>query len=277
MMLAPGQRLPGFEHGNSATMPGMTQNSPAVLPQGTQLDNPALLRQLLSQAESTVSQLSPGSESTELTGYIREHVHLRLLYLIAGQTERALQPIPGVASEDQEFWTQVLWGMHNYFDAEQIQNPSDRAAQTVQQFNTAVTRLQSRAPLELKNISLCRKINSFGDYEKFERDTFTPGQQVLLYAEIKNFHSELAADGRYRTLLKSTLQIFKPGPNGELVDERPFPSTEDLCKNQRRDYFHSYLLELPVRINAGPHVLKLVVEDELNHKVATATLNFQVQ
>ncbi len=69
--------------------------------------------------------------------------------------------------------------------------------------------------------------------------------------EIVNFKSEATADGQYRTILKSTLEIYRAGPQGELVERIPFPATEDLCRQPRTDYFHSYEFTIPKRITLG--------------------------
>lgn len=226
-------------------------------------------------AEATATRMGP--TDVEKQAYVEKQVYLRMLYLMAGQQERALQAIPGLEPADQEFWTQTFWGLANYFDAKTIPQGSDRATQTVAQFTTAVMRLQEKANLELRNVAFCKTISSFGNYERFPRDEFSPGQPVLLYGEVANFHSEPTADGNYRTILRSTLEIYKPGPQGELVERNQFPATEDVCRNHRRDYFHSYEYMIPPKIALGPHVMKLSVEDQLSRKVATYTLNFTVK
>ncbi|QDT99782.1 hypothetical protein [Gimesia aquarii] len=235
------------------------------------------LAQLIAVAESEIAQLQIGSTPEEKHHFIERHVYLRMLYLMSGQHERALEAIPGIDPADQEFWQQTFWSVANYFDQEAIPNEADRATQTVAQMRQATARLQEKANLKLKNVAFCHKINSFGSYERFERDEYTPGRPVLVYSEIDNFTSELTAEGSYRTLLKSKIQIFKAGSNGDLVAEIPFETTEDLCRNIRKDYFHSYKFEIPRNISLGPHVMKLTVEDEISKKVATYTQNFTVR
>jgi hypothetical protein len=235
------------------------------------------LGQVIDELEQQVAQAKPGTTPEELQVYIEKHVHLRLLYLLAGQQERSLQAIPGIPAADQEFWQQTLWGLSNYFDSEHLPRETDRATQTVAQLATAVSRLRQKAALELRNVGFCQRINNFGSYERFERDEFAAGQPVLLYAEVENFFSEPTADGQYRTLLKSTLEIYRPGKTGDLVDRFEFPATEDLCRNPRRDYFHSYEFTIPTKLGLGPHILKLTVEDQLTRRVMTQSINFSVK
>ncbi|WP_299461059.1 hypothetical protein [uncultured Gimesia sp.] len=272
-----------FEPANSQLQPAVQE--PANLKTASTINPTELanyssadqLAQLISVAEAEISQLQTGTTPEEKQNFIERHVYLRMLYLMANQHERALEAIPGIDPADQEFWQQTFWAVANYFDREAIPDQADRATQTVAQLRQATARLQEHANLKLKNVAFCHKISSFGSYERFERDEYTPGRPVLVYSEIENFTSELTADGMYRTLLKSKVQIFKAGSNGDLVAEIPFDTTEDLCRNVRKDYFHSYKFEIPRNISLGPHVMKLTVEDEISQKVATYTQNFTVR
>lgn len=235
------------------------------------------LDRLITQTTLDAASLTPGDNELSRQLYLRKHVQLRLLNLIVGQMDRALQPVPGIDPADQEFWQQMLWGMANYFDIQGMPDSSDRATQTIAQLRSASVRLQEKARLELHNVAFCYKISGFGNYQRFKRDEFTPGQPVLLYAEIGNFKSELIADGQFRTLLKSTLEIVEGGPAGRVVETLPLPPSEDRCRNQRRDYYHSYEFSIPQGCEPGPHMLRLRVEDQLGKKFTMTTLNFMVQ
>jgi hypothetical protein len=235
------------------------------------------LARYISMVESEAFELQPGETEADKLAYVEKQVHLRMLYLMSGQQERALQAIPGLDPADQEFWQQTFWGLANYFDVNSIPSSPERAAQTVTQMTNAVLRLQEKARLELRNVTFCHKISSFGNYEKYPRDEFSPGQEVLLYAEVANIHSEPISDGKFRTNLKSTLEIYRHGPQGDLIERIDLPETVDVCRTHRRDYFHSYQFTIPAKLALGPHVLKLSVEDQLSRRVGTTTLNFMVK
>jgi hypothetical protein len=235
------------------------------------------LARLISATEAEAYALQPGETDAEKQAYVEKHVHLRMLYLMSGQQERALQAIPGLDPADQEFWQQTFWGLTNYFDTASIPSSADRAAQTVTQMTNAVLRLQEKANLDLRNVTFCHRISSFGNYEKYPREEFSPGQEVLLYAEVANIHSEPIPDGKFRTSLKSTLEIYRHGPQAEMIERIDLPETVDICRTHRRDYFHSYQFTIPTKLSLGPHVLKLTVEDQISRRVATYTLNFMVK
>lgn len=269
-----GLRLPNI----GATEMSSQFDASAYHPQSNAIDanwNQELQR-LIALAADEAARTSPGSNDGEPRGYVEKQVYLRMLYLMAGQPERAFEPIYGIDPADQEFWLQLMWGIASYFDPA-IADPNDRATQTVGQLRTAVEKLQEKAKLELRNVTFCHKIDSFGNYERFPRDEFSPGQPVLVYAEVRNFKSEQAADNQFRTILRSTVDIHKVGPSGDLIESIPFQPTEDLCRNHRRDYFHSYEFTVPQRISLGPHVMKLTIEDQLSRKIATYSLNFTVK
>ena len=219
----------------------------------------------------------PGENEIERHAYLRKHVQLRLLHLIAGQMDRALQPVPNVDAADQEFWQQMLWGIANYFDMQGMPDSDERATQTIAQLRSAASRLQEKARLELHSVAFCHKITSFGNYQRFKRDEFTPGQPVLLYAEVSSFKSEPTSDGQFRTLMKSFVEVFEGGIQGRMIESIPFAPSEDRCRNHRRDYFNSYEFAIPQGISSGPHVLRLTIEDQLGKKTAVTTLNFTVQ
>jgi hypothetical protein len=284
--LRPGQALPGFRERvtRSSRSPILdSPHQPPSLPEHAR--DSELPRQSVSEAlqflitatEREVAGLSPGHSASELQYYIERHVYLRLLNLMAGQSDWALRPIPNIPTADQEFWTQVLWGVHSYFNHHQVPDPTARAAQTITQFNLAILRLKERAPLVLKNVIFSHKIAGFGEYETYPKDEFAPGQRILVYAEIGNFHSELTEDGMYRTRIKSALQFFSADNPDEPLESKTYPVTEDLCRNHRRDFFHSYVVDIPARCGQGRHMLNLIIEDELSGKTAEFPLEFNVR
>lgn len=254
-----------------------TNPAPPAVQQPLKTANPweQELQRLISQVEAEAAQLKPTGTPREQQEFIRRHVYLRMLYLMDQRQERALAAIPGAEPADQEFWQQLFWAIANYFDSEHIPEGSERAAQTVAQLNDAVRRLQEKSRLELRNMAFCTNILSYGNYEKFPRDEFTPGQEVLLYVEVENYKSEPTADNRYRTLLRSTIDVLSPA--GDVRKRIEFKATEDLCRNYRRDYFHSYQFKIPQTMPLGPHTLKLTVFDELSGKMISSSLNFTVK
>ncbi len=270
---------PAAQNGQAPLMPSQYSvpeyRTRAGLPQNSQWGD--ALQNLISQAEAEVSQIRVGQNEQEESYYIERQVYLRLLYLMSGQQNRALAVIPGINQQDQAFWTQVMWGLANYFDIENMPDKSNRATQTITQLRTAIQRLQGFANLELKNVNFCHDIENFGNYEKYDRDEFKRGQTVLVYVEVNNLEYQFT-DNKYRSELHSKIEIYRAGnKEGLAAPKITFPATPDESNNIRKDYFLSYQLTIPEDLSIGPHTIKLTVEDKLGNKMATYSLNFTVK
>ncbi|QDT52289.1 hypothetical protein Pan44_02980 [Caulifigura coniformis] len=235
------------------------------------------LERLIALMEAETARLKPGTSFTDREEYVRRHAELRMLYLMSRQPTLALQAIPEVDPETQEFWTSLTWSLSNYFDNQSIVDPADRAAATLERLRAAEHYLQTMARLEIRSLEFCDKIDGFGAYHPFEQDVFRPGQPVLLYAEVRNFKTDVTSAGRYRTALKSTIEIIKAGPESELIERRQFESTEDQSRSPRSDYFHSYKLDLPLHLTPGNFTLRLTLEDELSGKIGVSSIEFVVR
>lgn len=230
----------------------------------------AELDQLISRVEQDLSQMKSTEGNSNES--LRRHAHLRLLYLMAQRQEDAMTAIPGIDALQQEYWQQMVWAMSNTFDTVQYPDPSERASQVVPPLSSALRQMREQAALSIKNMTFCRKISYFGNYERFSRNNFTAGHEVLLYTEIENFVSTPTADGEYRTSLKSLIEIADS--RGKIVWTKGFPSTEDFCRNPRRDYFHNYQFFIPEDLSTGAYTLRLTIIDELSKKQASNSLNF---
>ncbi|MFG0336028.1 MAG: hypothetical protein ACF8TS_21930 [Maioricimonas sp. JB049] len=241
---------------------------------GTKFSEDELLR-LISLLEAKTAQIEPGSTEAERARYIRSHVQLRLMYWMTGQPDRALQAIPGLEAAEQTYWTNTIWALSDYFDTQGTPDRSARMTQVLDRLVEAAGSVEAQARLRLLNATFCRKIDGFGRVTTFPKDEFRPGQPVLVYTELERFGSELTDDGEYRTRIGSVIEIFPKGKS-EPVHRIEMEPTVDLCATRRRDYFHSYWIDLPAELQAGPHELRLRVVDELTGQHAAVTLPFRI-
>ena len=235
------------------------------------------VEKLIALLEAQVAQQAPGQSLEEQERYVRQHVALRMLYLIASRRPEALQAIPNVPHDEQEFWTQLFWALSSTFDDEAMPDSEVRAAETVAQLRAALRLRESRAALQLQHTLFCQRIDGFGDYVPFPENRFEPGQSVLIYTEVKNFLSETTVDGDFRTVLRSTVTVRQGGEQGRTMLQQDLPAAEDLCRSRRSDYFHSYRIQLPRTLQPGPHVLILEVTDALTGRTGQTTANFVVR
>lgn len=239
-----------------------------------------LLQKLIISSEAKVSK-NPADGTGPLTPkaqlqHIRDHVHLRLMYLISGQRQLAIETIPGLEPNEQAFWRNTLWSLAHYFDTTKYSDRSQRASLVVNYMRSAIDRLSDIADLEIPMLVFCTKITNFGVYDAVKKPVFRAGERALIYAEIENFSSKLnRTDGRYLTLLKSTISIYKE-KGGKATEDIEFKATKDLCLRRRRDYFHSYVIDLPRKLAPGEYQLKLMVTDMVGEKIAVETMKFTI-
>lgn len=238
----------------------------------------ACLDDLIAASQARLAEVKYNRLSeSEKDRYLRDHVNLRLMYLIRNEHALALDAIPAIPPAEQEFWQQVFWSLTQYQNTDAVPDRTERVTQTVRQLRTALSRLQETAALDLKSLSFCRRITGFGAYEQFTSDVFRPGQPVLVYAEVENFKSEPTTSGRYRTLLRSTLRIFPEHGRDQAIDSVTLKGVEDICRNPRRDYFNSYEFTMPNDIKPGRYFLELTLEDQLSGKTAQESVMFRVK
>jgi len=140
-----------------------------------------------------------------------------------------------------------------------------------------VSAAKEPAKLNLSDVAFCHKITSFGNYATYPRDEFAPDQAVLIYAEIDDLQSEETPDGRFRTVAKSTIELYRAGDAQELVETIEVPEAVDLCRRRRLDYFHSYQFTMPETLAEGDYVLKLTVKDQLSDRQGSGLLAFSIK
>jgi hypothetical protein len=211
----------------------------------------------------------PGSEAE-----IAEHARLRLLCLVANRRNDALRPIPAVDASMADFWSKELYGLDVLLDAQRVPRTARRAAEARHHLGDALVSLGESAALEVRGLAFCREVQSYGSVKRFDKYEFTPGQQLLLYAEVENFTSEETSKG-FHTLLKSSYQIFDAG--GRRVSEQEPTTIEEYCENPRRDYFIGCGFQLPERIYPGRHTLKLTIEDVNGQKIGESSIDFTIR
>jgi len=202
------------------------------------------------------------------------HARLRLLYLLAGRRDEALQAIPDVDPAMSQYWTKQLYALDSLLDTQRIPDAEDRAAAAKQTLAEATAHLGELARLAVDNLTFCRAVRGFGCVKPFSRYEFVPGEEVLLYAEIENFAAESTAEG-YETRLASNYRIFDE--QGRSLVDVDLAVNEDCCRSARRDFFILFRLYMPQDIRSGRHTLKLTIEDLISHKVAQRSIEFTIK
>jgi hypothetical protein len=145
------------------------------------------------------------------------------------------------------------------------------------------------------NVSLCTKVDGYGDFVECHAYGLEPGKPVILYVEVENFTAEpiqtdTAKEGWARSAARSAVSAVTPryvtelhgryeilDANQRTVVSRTLPVGGDTCRNQRRDYYISYVLYLPENIEPGAYTLELTIEDKKGGKFGNAVVDFRVK
>jgi hypothetical protein len=228
-------------------------------------------RQLVDEAAADLGRRVP--DSPQSTAEVHQHVSLRVLQLLAGNTEEALKPIPDVSPAEQQYWSAQLFALATYLDHHSQPDDKRRAAATAVHLDEALADLRELGSLSLRNLTFCKSVYDFGAYEPCDSTCFAPGKQVTLYAEVENYRSESTEKG-YSTTLGTSYKIVND--KDELIDGGRFPDVEDSCRSRRRDFHIQYGLALPKDIAPGEYRLELVVKDRLSDKIGHASIPFKI-
>jgi hypothetical protein len=225
--------------------------------------------------EEAIRQLEAEvAASPESDRQFAEHARLRMLYLLSGQRDEALRPIPSMSPSMQAFWSEQFYGLAALLDCDLISEPSRRKAEAKQHFDAAVAKLAESCPLVVRNLAFVTDIQSYGTYKPFEKYEFVPGQRLLLYAEVENFKTVETAKGCHAAT-RSSYQIFDS--SGKRVAEHESSPSEEHCRRPRRDFFIGYEFCLPERIYPGKHSMQLTVADLNSQKIGQSVIEFTIK
>ena len=213
------------------------------------------------------------SEVPDSMDDIHQQMRLRMLYLAAGRQEDALRPISGASPVQQDYWSEQLFALATFLDNKTQPDSKRRAAAALLHLDEARDTLAQMATLNVRNLTFVASVDGYGSYKPAKRTQYKPGQQVTLYAEVENFHSETTEQG-YRISLGTSYQVVDE--NGRRVDGGQFPDVLDQCKNHRRDFHIQYGIPLPTRIYPGSYQLQLIVTDNQTGKIGQASLPFEI-
>lgn len=213
------------------------------------------------------------ADSPTSTAEVHQHVSLRILRLLQGDTESALKPIPHISPTEQDFWSGELYGLATYLDHHAQPDDKRRASASVIQLDAALSSLRELGSLSVRNLSFCKSVYGYGSIEPYDVDRFGAGAQVSLYVEVENYHSRTTADG-YCTSLGSTYEIVDE--KGTRVGGGTIPDVNDCCRNRRRDFHIEYGLQLPEKLAPGKYRLDLVIKDRQSDKIGHATVSFEI-
>jgi hypothetical protein len=203
-----------------------------------------------------------------------DEARLRMLYLIADRRDDAVRAIASLEPEMQEFWSKQLFGLATLMSPELIADRSNRMIESKRNLDEALRRLGESSPLFVRNLAFVTDVQSYGSYTPFDEYEFRPGEPVLLYAEVENYRCKETARG-YHTALRSSYEIFDS--RRQRVAEHESSTTEEYCRNARRDFFTIYEFTMPEKLYPGKYELRLTVADLNGDKAGESSITFHIR
>jgi len=232
-------------------------------------DSSALLREAL----ESISVQSHENVDASSDHKLRAEIHKRLLHLMLGELDEAMESIETLQTHEQDFFKHLFQTLHDVGDPAGNPVRSRRNTLALASLRKSLTHLAAASNLEVHNATFCSKVDGFGVLEKFPQYHFRPEQEVLLYCELDNFVSDQVTDG-FETKLQGSYEIVNA--DGRRVADQTLPMDAHVCRNQRRDYFIAYRLYMPRSIDLGKHSLRLTIEDLKGQKYGQTSLEFHI-
>ncbi|MBI1825055.1 MAG: hypothetical protein HYR83_01585 [Planctomycetes bacterium] len=155
-------------------------------------------------------------------------------------------------------------------------NPNMNADDAVAGVDKLRDTLTQRSDPNIRSVTLCRKVTTFGAYDEMAKEDFLSGRstQTIVYCEVDNLRADRTGDGQFQTRLATRIEVLTP--EGKSMCQRQEPEILDTCHQKRKDFFIAQRITLPPTLPAGDYVLKVSIEDKLSNRTGEATHSFTI-
>ena len=225
--------------------------------------------------QALVNQLSTAPQGENDSQRSSRLIKLRHLMVLSGDVDSAVKKIEGMSESEQEFLRHQLLGLWTMVDPSGHPVASRRITTALPQLRQA-TRFAAAATdsLEVRSVSFCSEIESYGQIKPFKSNRFDAGQQVILYCEIENFSAKKGDEG-FVTEMQGSYDIFDA--NNQKVVSQLLPADRQVSSNYLRDYYIAYQMHLPKQLPAGKYRMQLTMEDVAGKKYGQSSIDLEVK
>jgi len=243
-------------------MPGR----PASVPPDT------LPRELLAEPEPAPAprNLSPPPSEPSAPVLVALQAYLE------GHTEQAIQLLSHYDDRDQQFLLRLFpileqlerGGLHT---AALTARDRDVLLQALQGLTADLRR---QAPLRMRQLTFCRRVQSFGKFEPISANRFLPGQAVGVYCELENLEDQPLETDRYCLTLTGEIAIHNV--HGETCWQQTIHFEPDISRSPRQDHFLFIRFRIPVELQEGMYRLLVQLRHEPTQRQCQGELPFQI-
>jgi hypothetical protein len=229
------------------------------------------LEEAIASLRRELQQLDESSTQERM----RLEAALRLMFVLAERRDESVRGIDGLDPGAREFWKLAAAGFYELLDPQGAPVPDRRHKLALRYLREAVQHLASASSLDVRNLAICRRVDSFGQYTEFDPYVFKPEQEVILYVEVVNFAVEQKENG-FETEFQGSYQILDA--QGRRIADYDLPLDKQTCRNIRTDYFLPYRIFLPKSLKDGSYQIQVTIEDKKGKKFGqTPPVSFTIR
>jgi hypothetical protein len=178
----------------------------------------------------------------------RDQQFLLRLFPILGQLERGGLHTAALTARDREVLLQALQGL--------------------------TTDLRRQAPLRMRQLTFCRRVQNFGKFEPISANRFLPGQAVGVYCELENLEDQPLDTDRYCLTLAGEIAIHNV--HGEPCWQQTIHFEPDISRSPRQDHFLFIRFRIPAELQEGAYRLLIQLRHEPTQRQCQGELPFQI-
>jgi len=231
---------------------------------------PPSIRENPGTADDLLSKLSRAVKEDPKN--LSAHLDLQLLHLLLGHSTPQMETISSLSAEDRELIAAVLDGFNN-FRASTRSEFGGLLARKIKPLLEMADRLRAQSDLRVGNVSLCFRVDGFGNFEPVTHFTANREYPLILYCEIENFSSHLNGNKYWETNLTQECLLYNA--SGQRIWEDKRTAIADTCRNRRRDFFVVKMIRIPP-LTSGQYSLKVTITDPASNRGTQATLPIQI-
>lgn len=272
---------PESESGSSVTPPPGSSDSGDSATAPAETETESWIAEARQAHDALERMLARESESLSDDERNRLEIRRRMLALVLGDRDEAVETIDSLDEPQKEFWKEQAFGLFHLIEPEDLDLDASfrfenqrRIAIGVDHLRRAEQALASTASLRVHSIALCDQVNSYGNFREFPHRRFAKGEQVIAYCEVENFRAERVVDGEqgdlYESEFRPSIVIFDG--TRKAVAQQDFDPIVDRSRRIRRDFYLHFVYTMPSDLPPGKYKLAVMLEDLKAQKSAISTM-----
>ncbi len=214
-------------------------------------------------------------QSREQTRDVAAQLDYQLLSLLREENTPQAESLAGLANEDRETLSALMDSINNFRNG--VRNdPNMISSLKLRPLLELSDRLHGQSDLRIPTLTLCTRVDGFGNYEPFESLKFAAGKdhQAIVYCEVENFASQLNDQHLWETKLTQEVVLWTEGGDPVWKDKsRPI---KDLARNRRHDFYLIRKITLPTTLGVNRYLLKVTIVDQAANRVAESTVPISI-